>query len=83
LIKIEHAAVQYFAKNPQAEVVISGELVPAPEETKSEGAVESSEDTDQKLPDLTTLVIRRDYKNIKLTLENGHVIEVPRSKGKK
>jgi hypothetical protein len=88
LKEIERNAAQYFANNPTAEVVISGELLPPPavKEDKpdsSETSAETSENADQKLPDLTALVIRRDYKNIKVTLDNGHEVEVPRSKIKK
>jgi len=44
--------------------------------------LETAENIEKKLPDLTTLVIRRGYKNLKVTLENGQEIEVPRSKAK-
>jgi len=89
LSEIEHSAAQYFAKNRKAEVVISGELLPPPVVKEpsmetSEANIESIENADhQSLPDLTSLVIRRDYKTIKVTLESGQEIEVPRSKGMK
>ena len=88
LKEIERYAAQYFVNNPTAEVVISGELLPPPavKEDKpdaSEPSAESSDSADQKLPDLTALVIRRDYKSIKVTLDNGHEVEVQRSKTKK
>ncbi|MBK9991925.1 MAG: hypothetical protein IPP19_14680 [Verrucomicrobia bacterium] len=86
LSEIERKAAQYFAKNPKAEVVISGELLPAPvvkasKPTEAE-TLEMAEEIEKKLPDLTTLVIRRGYKSLKVTLENGQEIEVPRSKAK-
>ena len=89
LSEIEHSAAHYFAKNPKAEVVISGELLPPPVVKEpsmetSDANIESIENADhQSLPDLTSLVIRRDYKSIKLTLESGQEIEVPRSIAKK
>jgi hypothetical protein len=88
LTTIEHSAAQYFIKNPQAEVVISGELLPPPvikepSMETSDANIESIENAPKNVPDLTSLVIRRDYKTIKLTLESGQEIEVPRSKGKK
>jgi len=84
LTEIEQKAAQYFAKNPKSEVVISGELLPPPvvKELK-EGEPESDKTTAQELPDLSTLVIRRDYKNISITLESDQVIEVRRTKPKK
>ena len=84
LSEIEHRAAQYFVKNPKSEVVISGELLPPPVVKEpsmetSEANIEAIENPPQSLPDLTSLVIRRDYKTIKLTLESGEEIEVPRS----
>jgi hypothetical protein len=88
LKEIERAAAQYFFNNPTAEVVISGELLPQteakePKADSPEASTEPSGNADEHMPDLTSLVIRRDYKSIKLTLENGHEVEVQRSKVKK
>jgi len=81
--EIERAAAQYFAKNPKAEVVVSGELLPPPEVKEAKQVeTESSESTEKKQPDLTALVIRRDYKSLRITVENDQVIEVPRTRAK-
>jgi hypothetical protein len=91
LAEIERSAAAYFVKNPLAAVVISGELLPPPVVKEAPKTTDSAvvdtmtplpEESGPKLPDLTTLVIRRDYKSLKITLENGHEIEVPRSKAK-
>lgn len=83
LVELERAAAQYFAKNPKAEVVISGELIPQPA-VKAAKPVEADtdENVEPKQPDLNALVIRSDYTSLKLELENDQVIEVSRTKAK-
>lgn len=83
LAEIERAAAQYFAKNPKAEVVVSGELIPPPPSKVAKPAEpQDSEGIEPKQPDLSVLVIRRDYTSIKLALENDQLIEVSRTKAK-
>ena len=84
LAEIEQGAAKYFAQNLQAEVVISGELLPPQVVAKAlrDEASDASETNERKVPDFTSLVIRRDYKSIKISLENRQVIEVPRSAAK-
>jgi hypothetical protein len=92
---LEKAVSVYFAKNPAAELVISGEVysdpvpaVPAVPAAPAPGATApATEVSDAPEParapqteaDLSGLVIRRDYQFIKVSLGNGHEIEVPRS----
>jgi hypothetical protein len=83
LTELEAAVSRYFARNPKAEVVVSGELLPQP---ATEGQKENEDDAAPtqagKVPDLSALVIRRDYKTIKVSFEGGQEIAVPRTSAK-
>ncbi|WP_138223202.1 hypothetical protein [Nibricoccus aquaticus] len=92
LQKLERAASAYFAKNPKAELVVSGEIyedpVPAIDTATHDDAampVVSTSDapTSAATPDLSALVIRRDYETIKASLESGYEVTVPRTKPKR
>lgn len=87
LQKLERAASDYFAKNPKAELVIGGEIYDEPADAISHeaaiAAVESENSATSNTPDLTALVIRRDYETVKASLENGYEISVPRTKAKR
>jgi len=81
---LEKAASAYFAKNPKAEFVISGEIYSETPSVTPKTA-KNTEDTDKptppkELPELSGLVIMRDYASIKVTLENDYEIEVPRTR---
>ncbi|MGC4072410.1 MAG: hypothetical protein QM760_07825 [Nibricoccus sp.] len=85
LQKLERAAADYFAKNPKAELVVGGEIYeePAPSPQDEIAAIESGTPLPGTTPDLTALVIRRDYETIKSSLETGYEVSVPRTKAKR
>ena len=87
---LERAAADYFAKNPQAELVVGGEIYEEPTEpidanSPEEAAVAAASDasTSTAASDLSALVIRRDYETIKASLESGYEVSVPRTKPKR
>jgi hypothetical protein len=91
---LERAASAYFAKNPKAELVVSGEIYedPAPpagtrayDQSGSPVVVvsEASDIPQPITPDLSALVIRRDYETLKASLETGYEVSVPRTKPKR
>jgi hypothetical protein len=90
LQKLERAASDYFVKNPKAELVIGGEIYEesappsGPRKPDESGAPVPGEDSaPTPTPDLTALVIHRDYETIKASLENGYEVSVPRTKAKR
>ena len=83
LTELEAAVSRSFAQNPTAEVVVSGELIP-PFVTQEQKNNEDDAAPAQagKAPDLSALVIRRDYKTLKVSFEGGQEIVVPRTSAK-
>lgn len=80
LSELERLVARYFAANPEAEVVVSGELLPVAEQpSEAKREFDDAGRPVQKQPDLTGLVIRRDYTSLRLALENDQFVEVPRS----
>ncbi len=93
LQKLERAASDYFAKNPKAELVVSGEIYEDPvtagtrgyDETGTPVVVvsEAGEIPAPITPDISAIVIPRDYESIKASLETGYEVTVPRTKPKR
>jgi hypothetical protein len=91
LQRLERAASEYFAKNPKAELVVGGEIyeepaAPADASSHDEAAaviVRDGSSAPSVMPDLTALVIHRDYETIKASLETGYEVSVPRTKTKR